>query len=297
MATQPRQAVIVLGMHRSGTSATAGTAVRLGLLKPSTMLAPAADNPSGFYESLPVAGLNHLLLRAAGCQWHDCLSFDLGTLNSTVLTAAYESAIRILRAEFGDGPGYVMKDPRLCLTLPIWIQALHAMGDKISILLVVRHPVEVTRSLFRRDRLPESAMAAVWLHHLLEAERLSRGLPRAVIFYDELPRNWRDCMMRAGEVASINWPNAIGGMECGIDRYLDGSFRHHTAAEWDTVPGVPVLADLVSAATRVVRSADPALAEPSAHMALDLIRIRFQDWRSAMSVPAEDCRMKLAARH
>ena len=54
----PRQAVVVLGMHRSGTSAVAGVAVRLGLAGPATELPASGDNPGGFYESLPVVKIN-----------------------------------------------------------------------------------------------------------------------------------------------------------------------------------------------------------------------------------------------
>ena len=52
-----RQAVLILGMHRSGTSAIAGVSHLLGAAAPATMMEPAADNPTGFWESETIAGL------------------------------------------------------------------------------------------------------------------------------------------------------------------------------------------------------------------------------------------------
>jgi len=71
-----RQAVIILGMHRSGTSAVAGAVTRLGLAAPERRSRQTPDNPTGFHEPLPLIRLNDLVLKFLGCSWNACLSLD-----------------------------------------------------------------------------------------------------------------------------------------------------------------------------------------------------------------------------
>ena len=186
MQNYQRQAVVILGMHRSGTSAVAGTMVRLGLAPPLTPLPASGDNPSGFYESFPVVQLNHQMLLVAGCAWNLCLTFEPDRLDSLLQEGDRRIIAETLRREFAGAAGFVLKDPRLCLTLPAWLPALGAAGDEVCVLLVVRHPREVAHSLAHRNQLSEVETIPNWLHHMLEAERLSRGLNRAVVFYDDL---------------------------------------------------------------------------------------------------------------
>jgi hypothetical protein len=265
-------------MHRSGTSAVAGTAIRLGLAPPRTMLPPSDDNPAGFYESPLVCGLNHLVLRAAGCNWDDCLSFDLNRLSGAARTDALDMSLAVLREEFTDAPSFLMKDPRLCLTLPVWLPALAASGAALSILLVVRHPREVARSLLLRDRLPTYTTTLLWLHHCLEAERATRSLPRAVVFYDDLLDDWRSCMTRAGHAARIAWPVRD---QTDIGTFLKWSLRHHVAPECPELIVSSRMRGMMDAAWLALRELRDAPEASSARETLDQVHAAFAPWRDA----------------
>ena len=212
--------LIVLGMHRSGTSSVAGTAVRLGLAPPRTLLPPAPDNPLGFYESVLVTSLNDLIFRAAGCDWSECLSFDPARFDEKGQAAMGEMIAGLLREEFVF-PGFnVIKDPRMCLTLPLWMPALRETRAALSAVLVLRDPLAVARSLVRRDGIPPDRSIRLWLHHMLRAEHASRTIPRAVVAYDALLADWRGTMDRAGRIAGIVWPGWTRGPRPDIDEFL-----------------------------------------------------------------------------
>ena len=228
------------------------------------MLPPSADNPAGFYEPAFIATFNERLLRADGCTWCDCLSFDPERFDSAIRVKAFETSAEILRQDFGDASAFMIKDPRLCITLPVWLPALRAAGAAVAVLLVIRHPGEVMRSLSWRDRLPEVAAAPLWLHHMLEAERITRSLPRAVVAYDDLMHDWHGCMARAGRIAGIGWPAGAGRDRPDIDAFLNRSFRHHIAGHGTAVIGPPAvrgLIDLAWSALQELRD-DPAASFP-----------------------------------
>jgi len=273
-------------MHRSGTSAVAGTAVRLGVAPPRTMLPPAADNPFGSYEPTWVVELNEWLLRAAGCAWFDCLSFDLNRLDETSRQAASDMARDILRNEFPDAAAFMIKDPRLCLTLPLWLRACQAAGVAVTVLFAIRHPGEVVQSIARRDRLSPSALPPVWLHYVLEAERATRGVPRRVIFYDELLDDWTGCMARAARITGFDWPAGIGGNRADIDAFLDRSFRHHVAPPGAPVPGAPPIPGLIAMTWEALRKLREDQDSPDARESryalewLDQAHATFAGWRA-----------------
>ncbi len=277
MDKNQRLAVVVLGMHRSGTSATAGAAIHMGLAPPLRQIPAAPDNPSGFYESVAVAGLNQILLKAVGCTWFDCLSLDPDCFDAPAAAATLDLGRRILLEDFGDAPAFVIKDPRLCLTLPVWLPVFRAAQARVAVVLVLRHPDEVARSLARRDILPDHATAAVWLHHMLEAERLTRGLPRAVVLYDELLRDWRACLTRAGQEAGIAWPGASEDAgHSAVDRFLSRGLRHHFSFGDGCTLGPAALRPMLSATWTTLR--DDA-ASPRGHARLDEVRAAFREWR------------------
>lgn len=272
-------------MHRSGTSAIAGTAVRLGFTPPLTPLPNSPDNPNGFYESIPVTQINHQLLQAAGCRWDQCLTLEPDQLAARLQPVDRQLLADTLRKQFASSAGYVLKDPRLCLTLPAWLPAVRGSAALVSALLVVRHPLAVVRSLAQRDQLPEAQMIPNWLHHMLEAERVTRGLNRAVIFYDDLLADWRGCMIRAGRIAHIAWPRPIVPTERDIDDFLAPSSRHHVAPQTGAAIGAQPVSVMVDATWTTLRRLSDDPGASGALSDLDRVRAAFADWRRQTHPP------------
>jgi len=173
-------------MHRSGTSALTGALAKSGAF-PGTQLMPAtADNPEGYWECAPVVHLNEELLKRLGARWDSVAPLPAGWTALPGIEALRADARKIIDAEFGDSKYAVLKDPRLCRLLPFWRHVLGEAGFNLSCVLVVRRPMEVAASLARRDQFGPEKSLAMWYAHLVDAERDSRGLPRALIAYDAL---------------------------------------------------------------------------------------------------------------
>lgn len=180
----PQRLLLVLGMHRSGTSALAGLLAGDGVQLPAG--SPPADpfNPRGYWEPLQLLACHNTLLEEAGGRWddprHAPLSPSPGRLQQLALAIA---------ADFpGDGSAAValVKDPRQCRLQPLWNTLIAQRGLDAAVVLLHRHPLAVARSLQRRDGLPADRALLLWLQHLLEAERHSRHLPRLRCSYTQL---------------------------------------------------------------------------------------------------------------
>jgi hypothetical protein len=214
-------------MHRSGTSAVAGAVRLLGANPPATMLPPAADNPSGFFEAFGVVGVNDWILREAGATWYDCLGFIGNQLEPRKHAMALALINLCLINEFPNASLLLLKDPRLCLLLEYWLPVLQTSHIRPAALLVLRHPDEVVASLARRDFCPAPVSAALWLHHMLTVEDATRGCPRAILPYDALLRDWRGSLSRASKPAAVSWPVAWDLVAADMRQFLDDGLRHH----------------------------------------------------------------------
>src|SRR5271166_89873 len=147
-----RTAVLVLGMHRSGTSSVAGSLVRLGGAAPLHLMAPATDNNErGFWESDVVTALNDELLATSESNWADWRRFRRDRIDPDTLEALRNRAKATLLAEFSDARLPVVKDPRICRLFPFWSSLIEELGWSVRPLLTVRAPLEVALSLNRRD--------------------------------------------------------------------------------------------------------------------------------------------------
>ena len=181
-----RSCLLVLGMHRSGTSALAGMLVHLGAAAPATPMAPHASNPRGFFESIPVRDLNDALLARLNSSWKDWRALPPGWHLQAGLEDLLAEAEAVVGTEFGTAPLFVLKDPRICRLLPFWRRVLDRAGVQPLVVQTHRHPDEVAASLAARYGLDVALSRLLWLRHQLEAEAGSRDLPRCFTSYERL---------------------------------------------------------------------------------------------------------------
>src|SRR5689334_24554693 len=200
------QTLLVLGMHRSGTSACTRLLNLCGGQLPADLLPPNAANVTGYWEPTSIVALHDALLADAGSAWDDPTEFPASWLASPGGQGYVERLVDILRSQVSGGPLMVVKDPRACRLVPLWRQALACVQREPVMLLVVRHPLEVAASLERRDGMPVSQALLLWLEHVLAAEESSRGDRRLIITYDQILSDWRAVMARVETALGIALP-------------------------------------------------------------------------------------------
>lgn len=232
-----RRCILVLGMHRSGTSALAGVLDLLGARPPRETMPPAADNPRGYWEAPRIARLNNRLLASAGTRWNDEAGIPAEWFLDSARDADRAEATQLVAEEFPGDDTFVLKDPRICRLLPFWRTVLAEGGIEPHAIVVFRDPAEVARSLAARADVPEFRPAAIaaperaallWLRYTVDAERHSRGLPRQPLDYRDLLADWRTAvapLVAAGLLARPTEPVAAA-----VETFLDPSLRRQRAA-------------------------------------------------------------------
>ena len=237
-ATIERQALFVLGMHRAGTSAVTRMVNLLGARLPDNILGPDESNPQGHWESEDIIALHDEMLQSARSSWHHIFDIDQRWFSS-IIARGYVARIRsYITEKLADAPIFVIKDPRICLLFPLWIEALKQVGIEPRCILPFRSPIEVARSLTKRNAhampggfMPVEHGHLLWLRYVLAAERHTRGLRRTFVNFDHLLSDWEREADRMADQLDFTWPLQDRTTKRDISRFLSHEHKHQNEGD------------------------------------------------------------------
>ena len=229
-AVAARRVVVVLGMHRSGTSAVAGCLQRLGVDLGPRLMPATADNPRGYYEHVDVVNFHDRFLLALGRSWDETGPFPPGGWQDGEAANRYQAEmLALLRRDFATAPLWGLKDPRLCRLLPWWEPMWSKMDSEPLFVLVRRPPSDVAASLARREGFSAGKSHLLWLQHTLEAERFTRGKPRVLVDFTAFLADWRAALEPAAALLGRPWPVSPPVDDPADGGFVDPSLAHATA--------------------------------------------------------------------
>ncbi|MCK5855135.1 MAG: glycosyltransferase, partial [Sulfurovaceae bacterium] len=179
-----KKCIIILGMHRSGTSLVSGLVSLQGFHLGTSKMPEHKDNPKGFFENMKIFRFNDKILKDHNSSW-DNNSFCYKDIKSENIKFYKQEVKKIIEEEFANAKNILIKDPRMSLLFPLWEDVLLEMGFNIKIILVFRNPIEVALSLQQRNSFALEKSIPIWFHYSLQAEKNSRKYKVFLIHYTD----------------------------------------------------------------------------------------------------------------
>ncbi|MDM8559330.1 glycosyltransferase [Candidatus Parabeggiatoa sp. HSG14] len=178
--------IIVLGMHRSGTSVVARLLNMMGTyFAPENIAMPhAQDNPKGHWERKDIYELNHRTMSTLGMSWDNISDFESAMLTDETRETFTPDAQKIIFNLETNRP-WMAKDPRFCLLLPLWSPLLEVP----VCVYVYRNPIQIAQSLKKRDNFPFMLSIALWEKYTLHGLANSVDMPRILVSHEDLMTN------------------------------------------------------------------------------------------------------------
>lgn len=213
--------IVVLGMHRSGTSCMGELLAAMGAYfgPPGMNTRGNIENPHGLFERRDLHHICKLILQEARLGWWKTSAFSPDRLSDTARARVDTLLAPMLADLFAHQPWFI-KEPRLCLLLPM----LRAKLGSIAAVCIWRDPLEVAESLRTRDAIPIEFGIALWERYVRAA--FATGVPCAIVSYDRLTsdpagttRALLNDLTRLG-VAGLSMPDADQ-----LARVVDPSLR------------------------------------------------------------------------
>ena len=216
--------VFILGMHRSGTSALARVLNLMGLYfgEENASTGRSSQNEKGFWERRDVRMINDSILFTADCDWDLVSKFDAGMI-PTETNAGHKSAIADIVVKLDAHRPWFVKEPRLCVTFPIWRAPL----EQPICIHIGRNPLEVAHSLNARNGIPVRVGLALWEFYNTRALQAASGLPLLSVSYEDLvgtPDRTVDSIrvFLAEQGYRVRMPSTSE-----LSGFLDANLRHH----------------------------------------------------------------------
>jgi glycosyltransferase involved in cell wall biosynthesis len=218
--------IVVLGVHRSGTSAITRGLQALGVDLGETLMPPASgNNEKGFFEDTEISAFNDELLELLGGHWHSLPAISETDLSSEKLADIRMRAIGLLRSKLGSKP-FGIKDPRIARLLPFWQQLFEHVGIDVSYVIASRHPMSVAESLRKRDGFDVEKSHYLWLGHVVPAVLYTAGTPRVVVSYDRLMEEPMAQLERIAATLGLPFDRTSPDIEEYVGEFLEARLRH-----------------------------------------------------------------------
>lgn len=243
-----KSVIVVLGMHRSGTSAiTRGLQVLGADLGPELMPAIAGDNDKGFWEDLGCYRINERILKKLDMSWDAAAEIPEASLTGDILVQEHHDAIALLRSRLAGVKVFAFKDPRTVNLLPFWQKVFYELGLDDRYLLILRNPRSVADSLAKRNKFDREKSFCLWMKHTCNALRYAAKKPLVLADYDrfmEAPANELERMAEPLGLAPLD--KEAPAFHEYLDLFLSKDLRHskydQVNALGDVVP--PFVAEL-----------------------------------------------------
>ena len=222
-----KRCVIVLGMHRSGTSALTGVLKALGVDIGLNLAVPGPTNPKGYFEVIDIARLNDDILNHLHSSWDSLFALPDNWWKGEDLDGYKEKIAQIVKTSFENTDIIGIKDPRLCRLLPLWVETLKGLGMETRYVIPLRNPLEIAYSLKARDRFSLGKSLLLWMIYMLEAEFYTRECHRIFITFDDLLEDASKTIGSVSSALKIKFPRSYQEAEKEIAHFLDINLKHH----------------------------------------------------------------------
>jgi len=196
MNTSSHKEVIILGMHRSGTSMVGGVLNQLGVDMGHDSPGKQISNPLGHFEDGDFLTLNSSILELAGGDWNNPPAHQEILSQEIIFQSQILSLIRSRQQQNLHQP-WGWKDPRTCLTIELYKSNLH----NPFFIWCQRAPEEIAESIWQRNGI----VHADGLKLIDIYEQRIRGyfekypdLPKLIISYQDVvdqPRYWVNALI------------------------------------------------------------------------------------------------------
>jgi hypothetical protein len=238
-----RPGVIILGMHRSGTSIVGGLMNKMGLKTGGPLIRPWKDNEKGFFERIDVVLQNDYIMKKQNVHYslftwrYDALQGLRDVLDnmSEEQGGDFFNEGRRGLAFLNDHASYpwMLKDPRLCITLRTWLPLLNFVP---AILFTYRHPMDVALSMHKREteQFQIGRAMRLWYVYNKRALQQSRDLCRVVTSHRKMmatPQVELDRIYEELHACGVPVPKKASSAD--IKEFIDMKLQHGHSTQQD----------------------------------------------------------------
>ena len=216
--------ILVMGMHRSGTSALTGLLEIMGVSLGEDLIDASDDNKKGFFENKNFLDFNKSFLN----DYHT----PLEVMNFSVdIVSGKNESVSILKEKlkkiFKGKQTFAIKDPRITYIFELYQTALSELNIDVVCIVPIRYPLEVAQSLKKRNNFSINRALLMWAEHILLTEKVTRQYSRVFLDFDAYLNNPKKEILLLSEIPGIKFTKDFYKQEDEIKEFLDSNLKHN----------------------------------------------------------------------
>ncbi len=225
MSVKKKRLIVVLGMHRSGTSAVARSLQALGVQLGANLMPPMEGvNSKGFWEDLDINAFNIELMNFLGADWHSLCPLEFRSEEEIKENPFFLRAVEIIRRKLDAHTIFGFKDPRVAKLLNFWRVVFQHCEVETDYVLAIRNPLSIVQSLAKRDGFESEKSYLLWLDHVITSLVYSTNGRRVLVDYDNLIASPDLQLKRISQQLNLTISN--DGLDEYRTKFLDNDLRH-----------------------------------------------------------------------
>lgn len=266
-------------MHRSGTSAFAGTLDLLGSGMARNLVPAHDSNRKGHYEPEEIVSQNDLAFGETGLSWFHCAEPEYA--DDSALDARAREILSVVAREYDDSDLIVIKDPRTARLHKLWRRVAELGNWDMRCVVMYRPAGAVVDSLSRRNDWSDVRSTWLWLAHVAGSEQLTAGLPRRFVSANAFLDAPVATLQALEQGLDLHWPVPLTEAEPRISAFLERGMLSEAAAT--DLPW----ADKIRAAETALETLSATPEDPGA---LQALRTLADDIRQSGTAIEDACR-------
>lgn len=239
--------IVVLGMHRSGTSAIMKAIESLGVsIGDSLMPEAEGNNSKGFFEDIDIYRLNEEMLSTLNTTWYDLSMISKGDVAYLNSKGFLEKALKLLSKKLEKCDIFGFKEPRTTKLVLFWQNVFAHIDCRVDYVLALRHPQAVAMSLKKRDGIDTFRGQLLWLSYQVAALTALNKESWIIQFYDSLISSPESQLQRLSQSLLLE----LNAVEAKLysDEFIDPKLRNFTIGEaknkFDNEFSLPLIEDI-----------------------------------------------------
>ena len=229
-ADRRRPIVVVLGMHRSGTSLCAHILSAMGI-DMADEIRELDSNARGHWERWEIVELHDRILglfnRDYYGPFHD-FSLPVAWWADPRVSVIKREIVGFLERRMGDGY-FGFKDPRAVRLMPVWHQIFNDLKLAPKIVLCLRNPAQVARSLHARDGLDLETGEYRWLTHMVDFFRYSGDFDICTVEYERWFTDPFGNFEQLKKFLDVPWQQSECDLGLVLSGIVDPALRHDSS--------------------------------------------------------------------
>lgn len=218
---------IVLGMHRSATSLTAGILYSYGMYtgEEEDLYKANKANQRGFFENKHINLLDEVIWCENKIYSSSCITKKINLFMNTKYENDINGIIKSLAEGSKNMQDIFIKDPRMCVTFPVWEKEIQKYDLKENIIVVFRHPFEVAKSLQKRDNMNFIYALKLWFYYNLSVLHCIADCDIPVLILD----HEKYFNAKTEQIKKLEDFTEYKDVDNKAINFIDNSLRHNTA--------------------------------------------------------------------